>query len=206
MKQKRVTYSVHPVVAYAQTIIRNLPKNTGKSLDEWADLVKESGIETQERQRAWLKKNYGLGGTTTGLIVDYIAGADATDEQAYLKEAEQFVELMYAGPKQELRPLYDMLIQHILSLGDDIRVCPRKTYIPIYRNHVIIQLKPTTNSRIDLGLALKGYKDALPSRLIETGGLIKGDRITHRITIEALSDIDEEVITWLGRAYALDSN
>ena len=202
MELKKIRYSVHPLVAYAQSVISNLPKKTGKSLQQWIELVKESGIETPDEQRVWLKNNYGLRGTTTGLIVNYVAGnGDATDEQAYLREAEQFVEKMYEGPKQKLRPLHDALIQHIVRLGDDSKICPRKTYVSIYRSHVIIQLKPTTRTRIDLGLALKGSQDALSSRLIETGGLTKGDRITHRIAIQEMADIDEEVITWLGRAY-----
>jgi hypothetical protein len=69
---------------------------------------------------------------------------------------------------------------------------------------VFAQIKPTTNSRIDLGFALTHYKGKLAKRLIDTGGLAKKDRITHRIEITAVEQIDSEVKQWLKRAYDLD--
>ena len=68
-----------------------------------------------------------------------------------------------------------------MALGRDVKVCPCKTIIPLYRRHVFAQIKPSANLRIDLGLALE---DTLtPERLIDTGGLAKKDRMTHRIAI-----------------------
>jgi hypothetical protein len=83
-----------------------------------------------------------------------------------------------------------------------VRVSPGKTIVPFYRNHVFGQAKPTTNTRIDVGFA---FKDMKPSgRLISTGGFEKGDRITHRIPIVSLKEIDTEVKKWLKHAYELD--
>jgi hypothetical protein len=45
----------------------------------------------------------------------------------------------------------------------------------------------------------------LPARLIDTGGLQKKDRITHRIPISSLDEIDAEVMGWLKVAYDLDA-
>jgi hypothetical protein len=42
-----------------------------------------------------------------------------------------------------------------------------------------------------LGLALG--KTKTPKRLIDTGGLAKKDRITHRIPLESVEEIDQEV-------------
>ena len=77
--------------------------------------------------------------------------------------------------------------------------------VPIYREHVVAQIKPSTTKRIDFGLCLKGAKKNPPKRLIETGGLTKGDRITHRIPITSLGEIDDEVSNWLRIAYDLDA-
>jgi len=77
--------------------------------------------------------------------------------------------------------------------------------VPLYREHVFAQVKPTTNSRIDLGFALTHYKGKLPKRLIDTGGLAKKDRITHRIEITAAEQIDNGVKKWLKTAYDLDA-
>ena len=88
-------------------------------------------------------------------------------------------------------------------LGPDVKVCPCKTIVPVYRQHVFAEIKPATTSRIDLGFALGSMKAA--GRLVETGGFKKKDRITHRIPIESLSGVDAEVKKWLKYAYDLDA-
>jgi len=75
--------------------------------------------------------------------------------------------------------------------------------VPLYRAHVFAQIKPATNTRIDLGLALKETK--AEGRLIDTGGFEKKDRITHRIPITSVEEIDAEVERWLKRAYGMDA-
>jgi hypothetical protein len=42
-------------------------------------------------------------------------------------------------------------------------------------------------------------------KLIDTGGFAKKDRITHRIPIASLAEIDDEVKEWLKKAYELDA-
>jgi Domain of unknown function (DUF5655) len=74
--------------------------------------------------------------------------------------------------------------------------------VPFYRRHVFAQIKVSTASRIDFGLPLKNTPT--PDRLIETGGLAKKDRITRRIEIAPLAQIDAEVQRWLKAAYTLD--
>ena len=43
-----------------------------------------------------------------------------------------------------------------------------------------------------------------PKRLIDTGAYEKKDRITHRIPISKLSEVDDEVKLWLRKVYELD--
>ncbi len=123
--------------------------------------------------------------------------------EAYLQQAEIYVEEMLAGAKAGLRPIYDELLKLALSIGKDAKACPGKTIVPLYRNHVFAQLKPTTLTRLDLGFALGNM--AVPERLIDTGGFAKKDRITHRIPISSLDEIDDEVRHWLKLAYDLDA-
>jgi Domain of unknown function (DUF5655) len=127
----------------------------------------------------------------------------AGDPDRYLDTAERWVEDLFAGSKSGLRPLYEALLKRGLSIGPGVKACPCKTIVPLYRNHVFAQIRPATRTRIDLGLALGDTK--APKRLIDTGGFKKGDRITHRIEIIALSDIDAEVMRWLRRAHAMDA-
>jgi hypothetical protein len=124
------------------------------------------------------------------------------DPKQYLVAAEAYVEEMFSGGKAGLRPLYDALLKLGLSIGPESKACPCKTIVPLYRNHVFAQIKPTTRTRIDLGFALGNSK--VPERLIDTGGFAKKDRITHRIEITKLSDIDADVKKWLKTAYDRD--
>ena len=124
------------------------------------------------------------------------------DPDQYLELAEQYVEEMYSGGKAKLRPLYNTLLKLGLKIGKDAKACPCQTIVPLYRNHVFAQIKPTTQTRIDMGFALGDMKPT--GRLIDTGGFAKKDRITHRIAISSKDDIDDEVKHWLKVAYDRD--
>jgi Domain of unknown function (DUF5655) len=84
-----------------------------------------------------------------------------------------------------------------------MKACPCQTIVPFYRKHVFAQIKPTTQKKIDLGFALGNMKGG--GRLIDTGGFAKKDRITHRIPITSVREIDDEVKRWLNVAYDLDA-
>ena len=198
-------YSVHPGVAMMQKWVEELPERTGRSLADWIRLVQKDGPPTEDEQRDWLKTEHGLGTNSAWWIAERAEGkgSETDSPEAYLKAAEEYVEAMFAGPKSGLLPLYDKLLEVGTALGDDVRVCPCQTIVPFYRNHVFAQIKPTTRTRIDLGLAL-GDTPAT-GRLVATGGLAKGDRITLRVPITALADIDAEVEQMLQAAYDRDA-
>lgn len=198
-------YSVHPGVAMVQKWIETLPEKTGRSLDEWMVFIKNNGPADEKTCRAWLKDKFKLGTNTAWWLAERAQGKGWEEDspEAYLQQAEVYVETMFAGAKSGLRPIYDALLKLGLSIGKDVKACPGKTIVPLYRNHVFAQLKPTTRTRIDLGLALGDM--AVPNRLIDTGGFAKKDRITHRIPISSLDEIDDDVRRWLKVAYDLDA-
>jgi hypothetical protein len=202
--QKKSTYSVHPGVVMVQKWIADLPEKTGRSLDQWLHLVKKEGPPTEKERRDWLKKNYGLGTNSAWWIAERAEGKglEDSDPDAYLAAAEDYVQQMFSGGKAGLRPLYEALLQMGFKTGKDVKACPCKTIVPLYRNHVFAQIKPATLTRIDMGFALKDAKAT--GRLIDTGGFAKGDRISHRIPITRLEDIDDEVKRWFKVAYELD--
>jgi hypothetical protein len=198
-------YSVHPGVLMTQTWVQTLPEKTGRSLEEWIRLVQEEGPPTEPERRDWLKAEHKLGTNSAGWIAERSVGKgeEAGDPEAYLKAAAGYVDTMFAGPKSGLLPIYDALLELGLSMGPDAKACPCETIVPLYRHHVFAQIKPTTRTRIDFGLALKDTPAT--GRLIDTGGFAKKDRITHRFAITTLSEIDDEVRRWLKRAYEMDA-
>jgi hypothetical protein len=204
-RTRRSIYSVHPGVAMARKWINDLPAKTGRSLDEWLKFIKKSGPDTEKERREWLKREHGLGSNAASWLAERAEGkgGEIDDPETYLQAAEGYVEKMFAGPKASLRPIYDALLKLGLSMGKDVKACPCQTIVPLYRKHVFAQIKPATQTRIDMGFALKDLKAT--GRLIDTGGYAKKDRITHRIPITSLADIDDEVKRWLKHAYELDA-
>ena len=199
-------YDVHPGVAMVQRWIAELKSKTGRSLEEWLALVKKEGPKDEKSRREWLKTKHKLGANGAWWIAERSAGKGGEDSpEEYLRIAAQHVEEQYAGPREKLRPIFDELLKLGRSMGDDVKVCPCKTIVPLYREHVFAQIKPTTNARVDFGFALTHYKGKLPKRLIDTGGLVKKDRITHRIELTSAAQIDAEVKKWLKTAYDLDA-
>ena len=199
-------YGVHPSVAMVQKWLTELKEETGRSIEEWLALVKREGPKDEKSRREWLKTKHELGTNKASWIAERAEGkgGDEDTPEVYLKAAVRYVQAQYAAPKEKLRPIFDELLTLGKSMGSDVKACPCKTIVPFYREHVFAQIKPTTNSRIDLGLALTHYKGKLPKRIIDTGGLAKKDRITHRIEIASAGEIDGEVKKWLKTAYDLD--
>lgn len=197
-------YDVHPGVAMGQKIMAGMKQKTGRSVEEWIQLIEKHAPSGEKERRAWLKEKHGLGMNYAWWLAEQSVGkgGDGSPE-TYLKQAEEYVAKMFSGAKAGLRPIYEALLQLGRSMGDDVKVCPCQTIVPFYRKHVFAQVKPTTQTRIDFGLALKDTK--VPKRLIDTGGLAKKDRITRRIEITSLADIDDEIKKWLKKAYEMDA-
>jgi hypothetical protein len=202
---KKSIYGVHPGVAMTQKWIAELKQKTGRSLDEWLSYIRKAGPKDEKARRAWLKTDHGLGTNSAWWLAERAEGkgTEVGDPNAYLEAAEAYVEDMFSGGKAGLRPIYNRLLKMGLKLGKDAKACPCQTIVPLYRKHVFAQIKPTTQTRIDLGFALGDMKSK--GRLIDTGGFAKKDRITHRIPISCLADIDDEVKHWLKIAYERDA-
>jgi hypothetical protein len=199
------TFGIHPSVRMVEAWTSSLKEKTGKTFEEWVELVQQSKLKTTSERKEWLKKDFKFSSFAATWIIE------RADEQeweyanptAYLKAAQGYVDAMFAGPKEGLRSIYESILSISYHLGEDVKACPCKTIVPLYRNHVFAQIKPTTRNRIDLGLALGNIKTS--SRLISTGGYEKKDRITYRIPLTQVNEIDDEVRHWLRVAYELDA-
>jgi hypothetical protein len=205
MAKRKQLYSPHPGIAMVQKWLAELPAKTGRSLDAWLSLIAQSGPPDEKGRRAWLKEKFGMGTNSAMRLAERSLGKGSEDDDPdrYLEAADKYVEAMFSGGKAGLRPLYDKLLKLGLAVGKDAKASPCQTIVPLYRNHVFAQIKPATNTRIDMGFALKDTPAT--GRLIDTGGFAKKDRITHRIPIVKLEDIDGEITAWLHKAYEMDA-
>lgn len=203
-KQPTTAYDVHPMIEYGRAIAANLPKTTGRSLEEWLVLVGAEGPAGIAARRDWLKA-HGVGGTTANLIAEAAEpnGMEILEPSAYLGAAAGYVEAMYAGPKAHLRPIFEAVLAFARGLGSDVRVCPCQTIVPLYRENVFAELKPSTRARVDLGLCFKGVEgfEAAPPVIAMPDRIAKKDRIAYRIPLESVEAFDDEARGWLARAY-----
>ncbi len=202
---KRGLYSVHPAVRYAQAVAEKMAARTGRSLEAWADFIRTEGPKNDSERRVWLAEEHDLRGTRLLMVIDYAAGRRQTIEpDAYLAAAPGFVESLYSGEKEPLRPIHDRIVKMAKGLGHDIDVCPRTMMVPIYRKRLIAEIRPSSHRRVDLGLALRDAAGRVSRRLSETGGVFVGSRITHCFELHALREVDDEVEDWLDVAYRID--
>lgn len=203
------TYAVHSGVAMVQDWINTLRDKTGRSLAQWMTFITKSGPETEAERRLWLKDTLKLGTNTAWWLAERSVGKGHEEDTAegYLALAPRYVDAMFSGKREHLRPAHDAIVRFALTLGD-IRISPGKTAVPFSRHHVFAISKPASNTRIDLGFCLTPLlkaKHKLPAFLIDTGGFAKKDRITHRVPISAPADLTDEVRAWFTRAYELDT-
>jgi hypothetical protein len=204
-KKTKSRYDVHPGVAMMRKWADELPAKTGRSLEQWAKFINTSGIEGRQERIAFLKDEHGLGPNSAWYIVDYAADKHSWDgdPDIYLAQAEKYVEEQYAGPKATLRPIFETVLAESRKLGKDVKVCPCKTIVPIYRSRVFAELKPATRSRLELSFALQG---------VPFGGVLKKnpranekDRLKHQIHLTTPQDVTPEVLKWLRTAYDQDA-
>ena len=195
--KSKARYSPHPSLAYAQSVVAGMKEKTGRSLEEWVALVANKAPTDESARAVWLKRQHGLGTNYAGWIAarSLGRGEEDTDPEKYLALAEQYVEAQYSGAKTALRPIYEALLERGLALGKDVKACPCKTMVPLFRKHAIAEIKAAARTRVDLGLALGKHAGKLPKRLIDTGGAAKKDRITHKIELASALDVE------IGRAH-----
>ena len=103
----------------------------------------------------------------------------------------------YGGAKAELKPIYDRLIAAVGKLGKDVEVSPKKTYVSLRRSKQFALIQPSTRTRVDLGLNLKGVD---PSGCLEASGSFNS-MVSHRVRLTSAKDVDAQLKKWLKQAY-----
>jgi predicted transport protein len=176
-------------------IIRNLLDKTGRSIGQWADLMRSKAPAGSRKERiAWLQREHALGHTQAAMIVDWVDRPEVFEEA----DPAALVESMVKG-KEPIRPIFTRLTLEIEELGDDVKVEPRQTYVAFSRVRQFAVLQPSTATRLDVGLVLPAAEET--PRLRPAGSFGSG-RISHRVSLAHEDEIDAELTGWLRDAYA----
>lgn len=171
----------------------NLEKQTGKDRAQWIALANGKAFAKHGELVAWLKAEHGIGHGYANLVAirarEAAAGGAAGDDE--------LLAAMFAGKKAGLKPRYDVLMRLVQTLGKDVEAAPKKTYVSLRRNKQFALVQPSTATRLDLGLNLKGVE---PGGRLEASGSFNA-MCTHRVRLERDGDVDAEVGHWLKQAY-----
>lgn len=169
-------------------MIDNMPEKTGKSLDQWKDLLRKKDFGKHSEAVNFLKSEHGV----THGFANTIVALSKQDSSG----PEDLVAAQYEG-KQQLFPIYEKLVAFARSLGEDVTVTPKKTSVSVIRKRQFILIKPATKTRIDLGFKLRDKPTG--ERLEDSGPF--GTMCTHRVRLTSVEDVDDELRSWIREAY-----
>jgi len=175
-----------------QSMIRKLEEQTGKSLADWIKVAKASGLTKAGEIRNYIKSEHGLTFGYANLIALKTLGSDAGSSSA-----DDLITTQYSGAKAQLRPIYDALLAAVKKFGDDVEVAPKKGYVSLRRKKQFAIFQPSTATRMDVGINLKG---TAPTARLEASGSFNA-MVSHRVRLVDKKEIDKELIGWLRQAY-----
>ena len=160
----------------------SLAERTGRPLEEWVRLVRESGLDPlqQNEVRRWLKDVHGVPQNSQWAIAD----AAARDAGWVEPTVEEYADALYAGSKAGLRPLHDAVVALALAQGDDTSVQGRGGYAPVVRRTQFVAVAPGPRGTLRIGFR---FRDAVPEdeRLSPAKGFAQA---THWLHLEADAD------------------
>ncbi len=178
----------------ANAMIANMKEKTGKTLAQWITIAKKTGEEKHGLIVKHLKSEHAMTHGFANLVAHKTLKSDAGSAGG----DDALVAAQYAGPKADLKPVYDALIKAATALGKDVEVAPKKTYVSLRRNKQFALIQPSTKTRVDLGLNIK---DAPAKGRLEKSGSFNA-MVSHRVRLEKPGDIDKDVKAWLKKAYS----
>lgn len=173
-------------------MMKNLKEKTGHDFNHWLDILNNSGQDKHMKKINFLKKEHGL---THGYANFIVMKSNELSEP--VKSDDDLLNDLFKNQKMVLRPIYDQLVQYVNSLGSDVEVAPRKTYVTIRRNKQFAIFKPSTKERLDVGLILKGHEE---TPRLSIGKQFSG-MMSHCVAIHSDNDIYPELKNWIKTAY-----
>ncbi|MFA5012277.1 MAG: DUF5655 domain-containing protein [Ignavibacteria bacterium] len=174
-----------------KTMIDNLLKNSGKSLEQWIDIVKKQNFQKHGEIVRFLKETHSLTHGYANLVAHKSKGSDAGSAE----NKDELIEKQYKG-KEHFKTIYEKLHAEILKFGNDVEVAPKNAYVAFRRKRQFAMLTPATKTRFEIGLNLKG--EPVQGKLESAGSNMM---CSHRINLSSVKEINKEVINWIRMSY-----
>ena len=177
-----------------QTQLANIEKRTGKTIDELTRMIKGSGLAKHGEVRDWLKQELSLGHGDANTLV-HVAFKSSPAVADGVESDTAAADRIYTGPKAALRPIHDAVMTAISGFGD-FEVAPKKTYVSLRRKKQFAMVGPATNTRVEVGLNMKGVPGTARLEALPPGGMCQ-----YRVRLAETGDVDKELLAWIRRAY-----
>ena len=172
------------------TMRKNLAERTGKSFAAWVNIARSLGTDKHSDIVAYLK--------TAGPMGHGYANAVALEaRKSDVVEDEDPVDVIFSGDKSSLRPMYDVIAATVAAFGKDVEFAPKKGYMSLRRTKQFALVQPSTATRVDIGINLKGVA---PVGKLEAAGTWNG-MVSHRVRLITMADFNKDVKGWLKLAY-----
>ena len=175
------------------TMVRNLEEKTGKKFAAWLGIVKKSGLETHGQIVKMLKSDHGLTHGYANLVAHKALESDAGSAG----DSGSLVDAQYSGKKEGRRPSYDAGMKGVEKFGKDVELAPKKAYVSVRRKKQFAIVQPSTATRVDVGINLKGKADT--KRLEKSGSF--NAMVSHRVRLESAKDVVKERLGGLKEGY-----
>lgn len=172
-------------------MLDSLKEKTGHPIEYWIDTLKKTDLQKHGEMVKFLKAEHGFTHGFANLVALKTREADAGSIDDDILISNQ-----YKG-KEYLKPICDNLLEVVRGFGDDVEIAPKKSNISLRRKKQFALIQPSTKTRIDLGLKFKSRP--VGGRLESSGPF--GTMCSHRVIINELREIDEELIQLLNEAY-----
>lgn len=178
--------------AMAARMEANIAENTGKTVEQWVETVKASGLEKHGQIVKMLKTDHGFTHGYANLV------AHRALQSGHVEASEDdLVAAQYAGPKADLKPIYDAVMKRVGRFGDSLEVAPKKAYVSLRHKKQFALVQPSTRTRVDVGINLK---DREPEGRLEASGSFNA-MVSHRVRLTSVDEVDDELQGWLKDAF-----
>jgi len=178
------------------TQLNNIQAKTGKSLDELSSFIRNSGLTKHSEILEMLMREFGLGYGDANALVHYALKSDgARTVQEKGLSTDGVLGEIYSGAKASLRPIHDRLMAEIDKFGT-FEIAPRKGYFSLRRKKQYAMIGPATNTRIEVGLNVKGL--AANKRLVV---MPPGGMCNFKVRVSEMGEVDDELVAWLKQAF-----
>ena len=170
-----------------------LERATGKDVAAWNRVIARRGFANESALRKWLTAQ-GVTGYAQMLLVwerfgypDFMtAGADDLIGRQY-------------ADRPSLRPILEATLAALPGIAQVAVVQARKTYVSLVsKRRTFAVIQATTKNRVDLGLRLR---DQRPGGRLKPGKAVGNGSMTVCLPLSSPTDLDDEALGWLKRAY-----